>query len=112
MNESARKVTLRDEYSGADSRHLWAYLDDRGNLHIDGQDLGPSTTPVSSDGEYEWFQAISAADLPRLLTVLGAPSGAQVLDVLEQNWSGGRAGDLEALLRGSDIKITRSVWSG
>ena len=58
-------VTLRDERDGADRRHLAAYLDDEGDLHIDGQDLGPGTRMVSEDGEYEWFTTIAAADLPR-----------------------------------------------
>ena len=34
-----REVSLRDEHSGPNARYLTAYLDDRGNLHIDGQDL-------------------------------------------------------------------------
>ena len=45
-----RKVTLRDETDGPDRRHLEAYLDETDNLHIDGQDLGPSTSIVSGDG--------------------------------------------------------------
>jgi hypothetical protein len=45
-----RQVILRNERSGLDTRHLWAYLDDEGNLHIDGQDLGPATAPVSTSG--------------------------------------------------------------
>jgi hypothetical protein len=112
LNIEPRQVTLRDERSGPDSRHLWAYLDGEGNLHIDGQDLGPGTAPVSTDGEYEWFKKIGAHDLPTLLTLLGAPPDANVLDVLEREWSGERAGDLETLIRKSGIKVETSVWSG
>ena len=112
MNSESRQVTLRDERCGPDSRHLWAYLDDDGNLHIDGQDLGPGTAPVSADGEYEWFKKISAHDLPTLLALLGVPLDANVLDVLERQWSGDRAGDLETLLRESGIKVETYVWSG
>lgn len=36
-----RIVTLRDEKVGSDRRHVEAYLDETGNLRIDGQDLGP-----------------------------------------------------------------------
>ncbi len=107
-----RKVTLRDEKTGPDSRHLWANLDEAGNLHIDGQDLGPSTAIVSTDGEYEWFTTISGADIPHLLALLGAPSDANVLDVLERDWSGTKAGDLEALIREGDIQVQLSVWTG
>ena len=81
MNNETRRVTLRDERSGPDSRHLSAYLDDDGDLHIDGHDLGPGTAPVSNDGEYEWHEKISADDLPRLLVLLGAPADALILDV-------------------------------
>jgi hypothetical protein len=106
-----RIVTLRDERDGLDTRHLEAYLDETGNLHIDGQDLGPSTSIVSSDGEYEWHTTVKAEDLPRLRGLLGAAE-ANLLDVLKQQWSGDRAGNLEALIRDSDIPVERSSWSG
>lgn len=112
MNKGNRRVTLRDENSKGGSRHLWAYLDDEGNLHIDGQDIGPGTAIVSSDGEYEWFSTISAVDLPRLRTLLHAPPGTDILDVLRRRYSGRAAGDLERLLQGSDIEVKRHVWSG
>jgi hypothetical protein len=112
LNNETRQVTLRDERSGTDSRHLVAHLDDDGNLHIDGQDLGPGTAPVSNDGEYEWLEKISADDLPRLLVLLGAPAGALILDVLDQQWTGIRAYDLERLIRESDIRVERFVWGG
>jgi hypothetical protein len=107
-----RTVTLRDERDGRDSRHLSAYLDDHFNLHIDGQDLGPGTSPVSSDGEYEWREIICAEDLPQLLGLLGAPKGASILDVLEQHWCGQKAGDLEARIRNSNLRVQFSSWSG
>ncbi len=89
-----RTVTLRDERQGRDCRHLWAYVDDAGCLHIDGQDLGPGTAPVSDDGEYEWFQNIKVEDLPRLLGLLGGNAGDDILALLEEK---GRA---------------RTIWSG
>ena len=107
-----RVVTLRDEVDGPDSRHLWGHLDQEGNLHIDGQDLGPRTAIVSSDGEYEWFQTIKQSALPKLIGLLGGKPDDDILDVLEESWTGPRAGDLEALLRESDIEVERFVWSG
>jgi len=109
MNADGRTVTLRKERDGEDSRHLWAYLDDAGGLHIDGQDLGPATAVVSPDGEYEWFQTIRAEHLPRLLALLGGRPGDDILTLLDQRWSGARSGDLERLLRESDIPIERFV---
>ena len=111
-DRDGRVVTLRDEIDGPDRRHLSAHVDQEGNLHIDGQDLGPKTAIVSSDGEYEWFETIKKTDLPRLIGLLGGEANADILDVLEENWTGQRAADLEALLRESDIEVERFVWGG
>ena len=105
-----RTVTLRDEQDGQDSRHLCAWFDESGNLHIDGQDLGPATAIVSDDGEYEWFETILAEHLPRLLSLLGADPRDDILDLLEQKWSGPRSYELERLLRDSDFPMDRYVY--
>jgi hypothetical protein len=114
-----RRIVLRDERDGADHRHLEAYLDTDGDLHIDGQDLGPATAPVSGDGEYEWFQTIRAEHLPDLLAALGggAPAsevraGDLVLDVLADRFTGPGSYDLEAVLRTGPVPVERWVWSG
>ena len=102
-----KHVVLRAERSGTDSRFLDAYLDAAGNLHIDGHDLGPS---AGYDGEYEWLQTIRAEHLPQLLRLLGADPTDDILDVLAERWTGERCGDLEGILRESDIPIDRFVW--
>ncbi len=111
-DERGRVVTLREERLGDDYRHLEAYVDRAGRLHIDGQDLGPGTAPVSEDGEYEWFETIAAADVPRVVELLGGRPGEDVLDVLQRHWTGARSYDLEARLRNSEIPIEISTWSG
>jgi hypothetical protein len=103
-----RQVQLRDERDGEDSRHLWAYLDDAGALHIDGQDLGPKTAPVSHDGEYEWFQEIAPSDIPAVIELLGGRPGEAILDVLER-FTGPQSYELERRLRDSDIPVKRYV---
>lgn len=112
MGKNKRRLTLRHEENDRGRRNLWASLDEAGNLHIDGQDLGSATAPVSSDGEYEWFSTISAHDVPRLLALLSAPPDADILDTIEQQWSGAGSYELERLIRESDIKVDRFVWSG
>ncbi len=102
---SERVVTLRSEKRGADSRALWASLTEDGDLRIDGQDLGPATSPVSPDGEYEWIQVIRKSDIPDLLSLLGAEPSEDVLEILEASWSGERSYALERLLRESDVKV-------
>jgi len=106
---SRREVTLRNEKRGADTRHLLAYLDDDGDLHIDGHDLGPATAAVSANGEYEWFRTISHEDLPHLRRLLGERPDSNLLDVLEQRWAGARSYDLEKLLRESGIRVALFV---
>jgi len=106
-----RKVTLREERVGADVRWLGAYVDDEGALHIDGQDLGPATAMVSSDGEYEWFQKIAAGDVPRVVALLDGEPGVDVLDLLEERWTGPQSYELERRLRQSGIPLNLSTWS-
>ena len=107
-----RTVTLRHERTGRDVRWLGAYVDGAGTLHIDGQDLGPGTAIVSSDGEYEWFETIAAADVPRLVVALGGAPGDDVLDLLARDWTGPRSYDFERLLRESGIPVAITTWSG
>jgi len=108
----SRTITLRNERKGRDQRHLWAYLDADGILHIDGQDLGPATAIGSGDGEYEWFKTIAAKDIPRLVKLLGGQRGEEVLDLLERDWtSPHKADELEDRLRESKIRVKLSVWS-
>ena len=75
-----------------------AYLDDVGNLHVDGQDFGPQTAIVSDDGEYEFFYTVLAADIPALMRVLGA------------DHAGDRARDLETVLRSRVVPVAFFRW--
>ena len=111
-SDNKRVVVLREERHGADYRYLCAYVDEQRRLHIDGQDLGPGTAIVSSDGEYEWFQTIAAEDIPRVVALLDGGAGDDVLELLERHWTGARSYELERRLRGSGIRIQRTVWSG
>lgn len=104
------KVMLRDEHDGPDRRYLWAYLTSDGALHIDGQDLGPLTAPVSPDGEYEWFQTIQAEHLPQLVELLGGEPGTDLLHLLAEQYTGAGAAELERVLRESDIPVERFVY--
>ncbi len=106
-------VKLRDE-TRADGSHLslWAYLDAAGQLHFDGQDLGPVTQSVSSDGEYEYFKIVAPGDIPRLIELLGGKPGEDILELMRRDWSGDKSYDLERILRECDIPVVLSVWTG
>jgi hypothetical protein len=99
-----RKVKLRH---GEDGRYLWAFLDGRGNLRINGEDYGPKIALVTTNDSYEWVDKVAAKDIPRLCELLGGQPDDDVLDLLE-DWKGPRADDLERLLRESDLDI--DVW--
>ena len=57
---AGRRIKLREEPNARDARYLDAHVDAAGDLHLDGQDLGPATSLISGDGEYEWFMTITA----------------------------------------------------
>ena len=90
-------VELRDDRTGPTWYRLWAYLDERGCLHINGQDLGPGTDAVSPDGEYEYFETYAPEVIPRIVQVLGGEPGEPVLDVLRR-WSGDRSHEMQRRL--------------
>jgi len=110
-SDPSRKVVLREERSGRDQRNLWAYIDESGALHIDGQDLGPATARVSADGEYEWFETIQPAHLPRLVDLLGGDAGTDLLDLLAERYTGAGAAELERVLQESGIPVELFVYS-
>jgi hypothetical protein len=98
-----RVVVLRAERRGPDSFHLWAYLDQDGRLHVEGQDLGPVTASVSADGEHEYFRTFAAEVVPRLVALLDGEPGEPILDLLARRWTGERSWELEHRLRESGI---------
>ena len=110
---TSRRVVLRDEQTSRDRRVLTAYLDVDGSLILEGQDLGPGTSLVSSDGEYEWWRTIRAEHLDRLVALLGGETGdIDLLDLLETRWSGVASYELESLIAESGIPNKLDVWSG
>ena len=106
------RVSLRAERDGADQRFLDAWVDSAGALHIDGQDLGPGTAIISSDGEYEWFDTIARRHVRKVVALLDGRRRDDVLDLLEKHWTGARSYELERRLRESDIPVERFTWSG
>jgi hypothetical protein len=73
------------------------------NLLVEGQDLGPATSPVSGDGEYEFVYEVAADKVPALLQALGAERDADVLDELAARWTGAASHELERILRDSKL---------
>jgi hypothetical protein len=108
--QADRRVVLRHEVSGDDRRFLEAWLGDAGELHIDGQDLGPGTAIVSDDGEYEFFMTIVAEHLAELRLALGIGPFEDLLDALESRWTGEASHELERRLSKARFPVRLSVW--
>ena len=106
-----RVVELRKEREGRDRRWLDARLLEDGSLRIDGHDLGPATKVVSSDGEYEWSYRYPPSSVGMLLSALGGADGQDILDLLEDRYTGRRSYDLEAVLRETKDTIPSEFWS-
>jgi hypothetical protein len=107
-----RTVSLRAERDGANHRYLRATLNAEGALVIEGQDLGPKTALVSSDGEYEWSRTILREHIPQLLILLDEKNDADILITLERHWTGPNSYELERRIRDSDIPSALWTWSG
>lgn len=112
-------AVLREEHHDRDHYSLRAYVEKNGDFVLDGQDLGPSVERVFGAGirEYEWKRTVAAAEVPRLMELLGAsegtyakrPRGLEILDVL-QTWLGTHeAGQLERLIE--ERGFTKIFWS-
>ena len=112
MNEGRSQIVLvRDERVGDGVHTLWAYLDRSGRLHIEGEDFGLTSASVGAASEVEWHETIAATDVPKVVEILGGRPDDDVLQLLEQNWSGEASYDLEVKLHTSGLEIERESWS-
>ncbi len=104
-----RVVTMRNEVTessaGRDVRSLEASINAEGDLVIHGQDLGPGVPAVlSDDSEHEWYSTHRQQDLPALRIVLGAPAGADLLDLIRKRFCGAGSYTFEALVQESSLQ--------
>jgi hypothetical protein len=112
-----RTVILRDERDGDDLRSVVAYVQKNGDFVIDGQDLGPTVERILGEGvrEYEWTRVVEAAEIPKLLRLLGA-EGTHVLTALETWMTSHEPGELGSLVSELETLIDeqrfrRIFWS-
>lgn len=98
-----RRVSLRSDWGvpGGNAYFLDATVERDGSLSLSGQDLGPT---VSYDGEYEYWYAVAAEDVPALVIALGGEPGADILDLLESRWSGDAAAGLGSAIKASGVE--------
>jgi hypothetical protein len=81
---SSEEITLNEEHTEQNSRHLWASITEDADLMIQGQDLGPTVEQFwgSDLSEYEWNIIVRSPDIPRLIAALGGKDGDNVLSLL------------------------------
>jgi hypothetical protein len=106
------KITLLQEREGASSFFVGALIDAGGNLVIDGQDLGPATATMSTDGEYEWSVTVPAASLGRAAIVLGGRADEPILELLAREYAGRQAYGIRQKLEDAGIPAKLWTWSG
>ena len=97
------QIYLRQERNGNDSRYLSAYLDDLGNLHVDGQ-TSAWNGPVSADGDAS-FKAIRAEDVPKVVALLGRRTWRSRTRPAGGSLYGEGSYELEKVLQESEIEI-------
>lgn len=98
---------MRKERDGDSRRSLFAWVDAKGDLHIEGKDAGPDVSGVPEDGERSWEETVVASDVPEVVTLLGGDPGIDVLDLLEEHYTGRASYEFEDRLRDSDIDVDR-----
>lgn len=104
--QTLRMMTLRNQKldTGIHSA-LWAWVDQSGDLHLDGQDLGLPPGMMSDDAEYEYFKVIAAQHLPALIDLLGGRQGDDLLDLVARDRTGPASFDLERILHEAPFPI-------
>ena len=101
---------LRDVDDDQGTRHLEAKVKGKGDLVIEGQDLGAGVQRTLGFDEYEWVLTIRARDVPSLSAALGTPS--DLLLALRERFSGDRAAELDSFLKSHDIPYETWTWMG
>ena len=96
---TSKSIVLRN----TNNRHLEASINAKGDLVIEGQDLGAEVKEFFGYSEYEWAWTISASDCDRLLAALGGES--DLLTALGKKFSGEHAADLQSFLESEGIEF-------
>ena len=101
---TSKRVVLRNTRDAQGTRYLEASINDKGDLVIEGQDLGAGVEEIFGVSEYEWAWTISAQDCNQLLVALGTKS--DLLSALVERFAGERTSDLQSFLESEGIRFT------
>lgn len=105
---STRHVVLRNQHDADGGwRHLDATVTAKGDVCIEGQDVGDEVERLLGAREYEWAWTIRAQHVPALLAALNATDG--VIAALKRRFSDDQAAGLKSFLDEHDIP--HESWS-
>jgi hypothetical protein len=62
-----RKITIFDRRTDTDHQVLMAKVNDRGDLILEGQDIGAAAEKFAGDSDYEYSRTVQATDVPAVL---------------------------------------------
>ena len=99
-------------HDGPDSRFLDVEVEENGDVSFSGQDLGPATSPVSSDGEYEYGFRIAKSDVPAAVAALGGAPDEPIRTVLLRHWTGLDAFRIQSTLEAAGLETHLWTYSG
>lgn len=104
------EVVLVDEKSGADSRRIWASINDDGSLAISGQDIGPKVERFFGTDEYEFVHTVPFAFLELFFSMLGVEGFENPLDAIRE-FGGNNYERLADILEKAKEVMPVSFWS-
>ncbi len=104
-----RRVTLRDERGGRDSRQLWVTREKNGDVVVHGHDRGPRAAELWGRSDYEWTVTIQAAHVPAYAVCLGGKPGSNVLRLLQGSFHRNPACVEPGFLKGHGVPV--ELWS-
>lgn len=101
------RITLRRIKDSGGLRLLEASMTPKGDVRIEGYDLGDGVERILGVREYEWEWTVPAASVPLLLQALGVTEN--VLSALQEQFSDDNASLLNSFLEAHNIPTHR--WS-
>jgi len=91
-----------------------AYFDDKGNLVVEGYDIGKTVEEYWGDSDYEYTTTVSDGELTRLYEAVGLPGGTrmQLLMELKDRFNTNTCySDFNAFLRKHEISSGGFSWT-
>jgi hypothetical protein len=91
--------------------HLQARIDEKGNLLIEGQDMGSSVGEIFDDElyEYEYVTTIKQKDISLLIAAFNGNRDDSILVLIKEKCTGENSINLEKLIKDKDIP--NQVWN-